>query len=445
MSDLIRNFFTNQSSTKSTMQTTSSQKMTKSGQKTMEVTPEIIPSALIKVVGIGGGGGNAVNRMIISRVEGVDFISVNTDAQALFNSQVEQKVNIGKASTRGLGAGSSPEIGKKAAEENSEEIKSLLEGADMVFLTCGMGGGTGTGATPVLAEVARSLGILTVAVVTKPFSFEGARRKSNALEGIDNLRSKVDSLIVIPNDKILNIIDKKTPLTDAFMVVDDVLRQAIQGISDLVTVNGLINVDFADVRAIMQNSGPSLMGIGYGSGENRAVEAARAAIDSPLLEVAINGAKGVIFNVTGGNDLSMFEVDEAAKIVTEAADPDANIIFGSVINENYTGEIKCTVIATGFDEASQEKIIENKSPFARASATSNPGMGTSMTTKAGINVSRQHKPKMEDDLEVPAFMRRPISKNSLKLDSLDSKPVQKPEINNPSIPPSSSSDFSQAA
>jgi len=422
MADLIRNFFSQQATAGKTQTKT----QTKSNNQKMEVTPDIVPSAIVRVVGIGGGGGNAVNRMIVSRVGGVDFISVNTDAQALYNSQVESTINIGKASTRGLGAGSCPEIGKKSAEESSEEIKSMLEGADMVFLTCGMGGGTGTGATPVIAEIARSLGILTVAVVTKPFSFEGAKRRSHALEGIEDLKNKVDSLIIIPNDKILNIIDKKTPLTDAFMVVDDVLRQSIQGISDLVTVNGLINVDFADIRSIMQNSGPALMGIGYGSGESRAADAARAAIDSPLLEVAIQGAKGVIFNVTGGNDLSMFEVDEAAKIVTEAADPDANIIFGAVINEEYAGELKCTVIATGFDDTVQDKKSDKNSMLKRAGVLNNQ-------TTSRSNNTPHAAPKMEDDLEVPAFMRRRIGGGA--------NPLMRPETGNSSSSNGSHSGF----
>ena len=306
----------------------------------MEVTPDITPLASIKVIGIGGGGGNAVNRMVGAKVDGVDFISINTDAQALYHSQAPHRINIGKALTKGLGAGSTPEVGKKAAEESSEELKAAIDGADMVFITCGMGGGTGTGAAPVVADIARELGILTVAVVTRPFSFEGASRMSSAMEGLEELTTKVDTIITIPNDRILSIIDKKTPLTDAFIVVDDVLRQAIQGIADLITTHGMINVDFADVRTIMQGAGSALMGIGYGSGENRAVDSARAAIESPLLEQSITGAKGILFNITGGNDLSMFEVDEAAKIITEAADADANIIFGTVINENYTGEIK---------------------------------------------------------------------------------------------------------
>jgi len=321
-----------------------------SRKRNMEVTPDITPVASIKVIGVGGGGGNAVNRMIKSNVKGIEFIAVNTDAQALYHSEAPAKVNVGKATTRGLGAGSHPEIGKQAAEESSEEIKQALEGADMVFITCGLGGGTGTGGSPVIAEIAKDLGILTVAVVTKPFSFEGHRRKTQGDEGLENLKNKVDTLIVIPNDKILSLIDKKTPLTEAFTVVDDVLRQGVQGIADLITVHGMINVDFADVKAIMENAGSALMGIGYGTGENRAAEAARAAVDSPLLEMDIAGAKGILFNITGGNDLSMFEVDEAARIITEAADPEANIIFGSVINDSYTGEIKVTVVATGFDD-----------------------------------------------------------------------------------------------
>lgn len=369
-------------------------------QSSMEVTPDISPIATIKVIGVGGGGGNAVNRMISAKLEGVEFITLNTDAQALYHSHAPKKVNIGKALTKGLGAGSNPDIGKRAAEESSEEIKALLSDADMVFITCGLGGGTGTGAAPIVAEIAKEMGILTVGVVTKPFGFEGARRKLQSDGGLDELKSKVDTLITIPNDKILSIIDKKTPLTDAFMVVDDVLRQGIQGISDLITVHGLINVDFADVRSIMQNAGSALMGIGYGTGENRAVEAARAAIDSPLLEMSIEGAKGVLFNITGGNDLSMFEVDEAAKIITEAVDPEANVIFGSVINDSYTGEIKCTVIATGFSEDTQ-----------KTSGASKKSVSSQMRRLgfAGTN-DVVAKPKMEEDLDVPAFLRKTVKK-----------------------------------
>ena len=370
-------------------------------QSSMEVTPDITPIATIKVIGVGGGGGNAVNRMISAKVEGVEFITLNTDAQALYHSHAPKKVNIGKALTKGLGAGSNPEVGQKAAEESSEEIKTLLSDAEMVFITCGLGGGTGTGAAPIIAEIAKEMGILTVGVVTKPFGFEGVKRKSQGDNGLEELKSKVDTLITIPNDKILSIIDKKTPLTDAFMVVDDVLRQGIQGISDLITIHGLINVDFADVKSIMHSAGSALMGIGYGTGENRAVEAARAAIDSPLLEMSIEGAKGILFNITGGNDLSMFEIDEAAKIITEAADPEANIIFGAVINDSYTGEIKCTVIATGFSEESLKK-----SNVSAKTSTVSPQM-----RRLGISgVPESIKPKMEEDLEVPAFLRKTLKK-----------------------------------
>lgn len=320
----------------------------------------ISPVANIKVVGVGGAGNNAVNRMIDAGVEGIEFIAINTDAQALFNSKASTRINIGRATTRGLGAGANPDIGKKSAEESSEEIKNALAGADMVFVTCGLGGGTGTGAAPVVAELAKSLGALVVGVVTKPFSFEGARRTAQAYDGFNHLKEKVDTLITIPNDKILSIIDKKTPLTEAFSVADDILTNGVQGVSDLITRPGLINVDFADVRSVMENAGSALMGIGYGSGENRAIDAARAAIESPLLELSINGAKGLLLNITGGNDLSMFEVDEASRMITESCDPNANIIFGTSIDDAYTGEIKITVIATGFSEETNAQATTNR-------------------------------------------------------------------------------------
>lgn len=373
----------------------------------VEVKPEITPLASIKVIGVGGGGGNAVNRMITAKVDGVDFISVNTDAQALYHSQASHRINIGKGTTRGLGAGSVPEIGKKASEESSEELKAAIEGADMVFVTCGLGGGTGTGSAPVIADIAKEMGILTVGVVTKPFSFEGVRRMQTAMNGLEELKDKVDTLITIPNDRILSIIDKKTPLTDAFVVVDDILRQAIQGVADLITVHGMINVDFADVRAIMENAGSSLMGVGYGTGENRAVDAARAAIESPLLELSIQGAKGILFNVTGGNDLSMFEVDEAAKVITEAADSEANIIFGAVINENYTGEIKVTVIATGFSEEEQQRIQGSTAVGTIQRLGHAP---TSNVQVTGVQQAGTPAKKPEVDLEVPAFMRKTLRK-----------------------------------
>ncbi|PIZ74304.1 cell division protein FtsZ [Candidatus Peregrinibacteria bacterium CG_4_9_14_0_2_um_filter_41_14] len=358
----------------------------------MEITPEVTPVARIKVIGVGGGGSNAVNRMIRANLQGVEFIAVNTDAQALYHSEAEIKINVGKATTRGLGAGSNPEVGRQSAEESSEEIKSALEGADMIFITCGLGGGTGTGAAPVIAEIAKELGILTVGVVTKPFTFEGPRRKQQGEEGLESFKDKVDTLITIPNDRILSIIDKKTPITEAFTVVDDVLRQGVQGISDLITIHGMINVDFADVKTVMENAGSALMGIGYGSGENRASEAAKAAVASPLLEMDIEGAKGILFNITGGNDLSMFEVDEAARIITEAADPDATIIFGAVINENYTGEIKITVVATGFDENTKKHPHNNQ--------------GLSFANKP-INQFQPNQPQTsENELDIPAFIRK---------------------------------------
>ncbi len=366
----------------------------KSRPKTMEITPEITPVANIKVIGVGGGGGNAVNRMIKSGLKGIEFITINTDAQALYHSEAAVKINIGKETTRGLGAGSNPDLGRQAAEESIDSIKDSIEGADMIFITCGLGGGTGTGGAPVIANLAKEMGILTVAVVTKPFTFEGQRRKTQCDEGFENLKNKVDTLITIPNDKILSIIDKKTPLNEAFAVVDDVLRQGVQGIADLITVHGMINVDFADIKAVMENAGSALMGIGYGTGENRASEAAKAAVESPLLELSIDGAKGVLFNITGGNDLSMFEVDEAARVITEAADPEANIIFGAVINDSYTGEIKITVVATGFDYKQNEgSIVRPTSAFSSPSIDS-----SSMPIK-----------QTDNELDIPAFIRQKMS------------------------------------
>ncbi len=363
-------------------------------KKPTEVTLDVSPVAKIKVVGVGGGGCNAINRMVNSNLMGVDFIAVNTDAQALYHNEAPHKIHIGKAATRGLGAGSNPELGKKAAEESSEEIKSVLANSDLVFITCGLGGGTGTGGAPVVAEIARELDALVVGVVTKPFAFEGQRRFAQSEEGLVRLKEKVDTLITIPNDRILSIIDKKTPLTEAFSVVDEILRQGVQGISDLVTIHGMVNVDFADVKAVMQHAGSALMGIGYGTGENRAVEASQAAIDSPLLELSINGAKGLLFNITGGTDLSMFEVDEAAKIITEAADPNANIIFGAVINEQYTGEVKITVIAAGFDEESAKLTAARKKDT----------LGKVTQPVGTVNRIKI----LEEELDIPAFIRNKV-------------------------------------
>jgi cell division protein FtsZ len=307
--------------------------------------------AKIKVLGVGGGGGNAVNSMIASnQIGGVEFVAINTDVQALLNNKAETKVQIGNNFTRGLGSGADPEVGRQAAEESREKIKELLYDTDMVFITAGMGGGTGTGASPVIAEVAKESGALTVAVVTKPFGFEGMRRGGVAEEGIEALKDKVDTLIVIPNQRLLDVVDRKMTLMDAFRLADNVLGQGVQGISDLITEPGLVNVDFADVKTIMSDSGTALMGIGQASGENRATTAARAAISSPLLEVSIEGAKGVLYIITGGTDLNLIEVAEASQVITQAADPDANIIFGATIDEKLGSNLKISVIATGFDE-----------------------------------------------------------------------------------------------
>jgi len=305
--------------------------------------------AVIKVVGVGGGGTNAINRMIESGLKGVEFVAINTDAQALLMSDADVKVYIGGNITRGLGAGSNPEVGEQAALENRDAIAEAIKGADMVFITAGKGGGTGTGASPVVAEIAKEMGALTIGVVTRPFSFEGRKRAQQAEEGIARLREKVDTLIVIPNDRLLEVAEQKTSILNAFKMADDILRQGVQGITDLITVPGLINLDFADVRTIMSNAGSALMGIGVASGENRASEAARAAISSPLLEGSIEGAKGILLNISGGSDLGLFEVNEAAEIIASIADPDANIIFGAVIDDSLGDELKVTVIATGFE------------------------------------------------------------------------------------------------
>jgi cell division protein FtsZ len=374
----------------------------------MERQSEIETFAIIKVAGVGGSGGNALNRMITAKVKGIEFIAINTDAQALQNNLSPLKVQIGKETTGGLGAGADTEMGRKSVEETKDEIYECLKGADMVFVTYGAGGGTGTGAGPLVAGIAKELGALTVGVVTKPFTFEGARRQRVAEVGIEELKDKVDTLITIPNDRLLQIIDKKTSLMDAFGIVDDVLRQGVQGISDLITLHGLINVDFADVRTIMADAGSALMGIGHGTGDNRAVEAARAAIDSPLLELSINGAKGILFNITGGPDLSMYEIDEAAKLITEAADPDANIIFGSIIDEALTGEVKITVIATGFDGVNERRVKS-----IQRQALEPTGYRSQSRDASVSEPTQQWQPtpimqEDEDELEVPAFIRRKL-------------------------------------
>lgn len=372
----------------------------------MLIKPDIGHFAKIKVIGIGGGGGNALNSMInVSQIQGVDFIGVNCDAQALLTCQAPTKIQIGENITRGLGAGGNPEIGRQAGEESKEKIKEILTDSDMIFLTCGEGGGTGTGATPIIAEIGKSLGVLTVAVVTKPFIFEGTRRMIVAEEGIVNLKEKVDTLIVIPNQRILEVVDKKMTLLEAFRVADSVLSQGVQGISDLITMPGLINVDFADVRTIMTNAGSALMGIGTGVGENRAVMAARTAIASPLLEVSIDGAKGVLFNITGGPDLTMNEVDEAAKLIASAVDADANIIFGATIDEQMVDQVKIAVIATGFDETRrklQAMVTPTVTQPAQAQVADNQGMPSSPPQPSPTD----ELPPEQDEWDIPAFLRQ---------------------------------------
>jgi len=342
--------------------------------------------AHIKVIGVGGGGNNAVNRMIFAGLKGVEFISVNTDSQALQMALANNKIQIGSKLTKGLGAGANPDIGQKAAEESKDDIEQMLRGADMVFVTAGMGGGTGTGAAPVVAAIAKEMGALTVGVVTKPFTFEGRKRMLQADHGIQALKEKVDTLITIPNDRLLQVVEKNTSIVEAFRIADDVLRQGVQGISDLIAVPGLINLDFADVKTIMKDTGSALMGIGSSRGDNRAVESARAAISSPLLETSIEGARGVLLNITGGASLGLFEVNEAAEIIAQAADPEANIIFGAVVDERMEDEVRVTVIATGFDQKVYVKPQVQKGAGER-SADSKPFTST-------------------DDLDIPAFLRR---------------------------------------
>jgi cell division protein FtsZ len=384
----------------------------------MALRSDIENFALIKVIGAGGGGSNAVNRMIRAELMGVEFIAVNTDAQALLFSDAPNKIRIGDKITKGLGAGADPTIGRKSAEEDSEKLYEALKDSDMVFVTAGMGGGTGTGAAPIIASIAKDVGALTVAVVTRPFSFEGAKRRLLAEQGIQELVDKVDTLITIPNDRLLQVVEKRTSMVDAFRIVDDVLRQGVQGISDLITVPGLINLDFADVKAIMTNAGSALMGIGHGTGEARAADAARQAIMSPLLEQSIEGARGVLFTITGGPDLTLFEVNEAAEIIHSAADPEANIIFGAVVDERMASDVKISVIATGFDQTRTIKRVEQ--PLYRRQPETRPAeRPLSVVTPAPVAVglgaaspsapsARAEEPRRYDreDLEVPSFLRR---------------------------------------
>ncbi len=377
--------------------------------------------ALIKVIGVGGGGSNAVNRMIRAEMMGVEFISVNTDAQALLQSDAPHKIRIGDKMTRGLGAGADPGVGQRAAEEDSEKIYEALKDADMIFITAGMGGGTGSGAAPVIAEIAKDLGSLTVGVVTKPFSFEGMRRKLVAEQYTELLKEKVDTLITIPNDRLREVVDKKTSIVDAFRVVDDVLRQGVQGISDLITVPGLINLDFADVKTIMRDAGSSMMGIGMGTGENRAVEAARAAVMSPLLEVNITGARGILFNVTGGSDLGLFEVNEAAEVIKEAADPEANIIFGTVIDDRMRDEVKVTVIATGFDGTRKTK--PNKFGADAAAGVESSLDERSREILAEIERDREQRQNLTEQMGTESPFARPSEREATEVRPSERKPL----------------------
>ena len=374
------------------------------GNKVFDIDLEDEGFAKIKVIGVGGGGNNAVNRMIENGVEGIDYLVINTDKQALNASKAGTKVQIGEKLTRGLGAGANPEVGMKAAEESKAEIQDALVGANMVFITAGMGGGTGTGAAPIVAEVAKSMGILTIGVVTKPFMFEGLRRKKQAEVGIKELKKRVDTLLTIPNDRLLKIAEKKTSIVDAFKMADDVLRQGIQGISDLIALPALVNLDFADVQTIMKDQGLAHMGIGQASGENRAEEAARQATQSPLLETSIKGAKGVILNITGGNDLGIFEVNEAAEIVRELVDPDAHIIFGSRIDETLEDEVVITVIATGFEADNNSK--DDKAEQKPKRVTPNAPVEENPYAKIDEPVEKEEDPEDEFDLVIPDFLKR---------------------------------------
>ncbi len=408
-----------------------------------EVKPEIEAFAKIKVFGVGGGGGSALVRMIKENVRGVDFVAVNTDVQALQANLAKTKIAIGKTITRGLGAGMNPDVGRRAAEEGANDVRNAISGSDMVFLTGGLGGGTGSGALPEIAKICREAGALTVAVVTKPFGFEGAQRRRIADDAYNELAEQVDTIITIPNDRVLQIIDKKTSLLEAFQIVDDVLRQGVQGISEIITLPGLINVDFADVKAIMENAGSALMGIGSASGENRAVEAAKLAIASPLLELSIDGAKGILFTVTGSSDLAMYEVSEAAKVITGSADDDAKVIFGANVDESMSDEVRITVVATGFDGRERRSApglagdveiapqgswspsstknvfggvsVEQESPFEKRRIMPEPE-SESISTPTPVQrldsesekkvVSNNKDEKKEDDLGIPAFIRR---------------------------------------
>ncbi len=381
----------------------------------MKPNPNSESFARIKVIGVGGGGCNAVERMIAEGLQGIEFIAVNTDAQALMLSNAQVRVRIGDKHTRGLGAGGNPENGRKAAEESAEELYSVIKGADMVFVTAGIGGGTGTGAAPIVSQIAREVGALTIGVVTRPFTFEGARRGQTAEAGISKLKEQVDTLIVIPNDRLLQVVDKRASLTDAFSVADDVLRQGIQGISELITVPGLINLDFADVRTIMSEGGAALMAVGKASGEDRARLAAEQAITSSLLDITIDGARGILFNVTGGPDLSLFEVNQAAAIIKETAHPDVNLIFGAVIDPQMGEEIRITVIATGFERSGVPRRMLRSRPSAQQLSAANRPAGQSVADASEAAQRGGQPQELEpafnpEDLDIPTFLRKRVGK-----------------------------------
>ncbi|MFA6427640.1 MAG: cell division protein FtsZ [Candidatus Magasanikbacteria bacterium] len=386
-----------------------------------QVKPEVETFAKIKVVGVGGSGGAAINRMVESKIRGVEFIVLNTDVQALHHNNAPKKLHIGKTITRGLGAGMDPERGKKSAEESQNEIREILKDTDMIFITCGLGGGTGSGAAPIVAQIAKDMGVLTVGVVTKPFTFEGPQRKLIADRAHEELARHVDTIITIPNDRILQIIDKKTSLLEAFKIVDDVLRQGVQGISELITVPGLINVDFADVRTIMSDTGSALMGIGVGKGDNRAIDAAKAAISSPLLDLSIDGARGILFTITGGNNLGMQEVAEAAKVITSSADDNVKVIFGTVIDEQMGDDVRVTVVATGFEERDHMPKLSNDSqnPGLDAFTIRRPLFSSSqLFTKRSDNDAKEKErtePNDDNDMEdIPIIPRTPFVKKTVE-------------------------------
>ena len=397
-----------------------------------EILPDVDTSARIKVLGVGGGGGSAINRMIDSNMNGVEFAVINTDAQALLHSNATHKIHIGRETTRGLGAGADPEVGRRAAEESEKEIYEAVKGADMVFITLGEGGGTGTGSAPVIAAAAREAGALVVGIVTKPFTFEGERRRRSAEAGITELRETVDTLITIPNDRLLQMIDRKTSLVDAFGIVDDVLQQGVKGISDLIVVHGLINLDFADVKAIMSNAGSALMGIGRARGDNRAIEAAREAIDSPLLETSIEGARGVLFNITGGKNMTMHEIDEAAKTITDAVDPDANIIFGAVLDDTMEDDIKITVVATGFEGAQRAK---HSMPVAISQPEAVVEEEESVEDELIMALDEPEEENYEPTVVMPVLRNPFINERPQAVDDLDEVKMPEPDRTERAVPP----------